>query len=114
MIYRDKVQSKSGKQVSFDLTPANPEGHANECRGDMDNMSRTTPEYYTEVTTLNANLPIHTILATHGLTTESVLGAREMIEANDDNFLMTSVQSFTSQVMDTTEASNTTMAPRRS
>ena len=43
-IFTDKIRPKSEKQVNFDLTPANPEDHANKSPGNTENMSCTTPE----------------------------------------------------------------------
>ena len=50
-ISTEKVQSKSRKQVSFDLMLVNPEDHADESR------ESTNSEDYEEATNSCANLP---------------------------------------------------------
>ena len=80
-ICRAKVQPKSGKPVSFDLTAANPEDHAKESQGNTDNMSRTTLEDYKEVTSSVANLPVTSLIpVSRGSTSTTGLDVRESYE----------------------------------
>ena len=77
-ICTDKVRSKSRKQVSFDLTLANPKYYVAESRESMDNISHTTLEDYEEVTNPDANLLVTFMIpASHKLITESDLNATE-------------------------------------
>ena len=108
MLWTDKVRSKSGKQVSFDLTPVNPKDHADESQGNTDNMSHTTPEDYEEVMTLDANLPVTTTIpASCRPTSINGLDVTEQIVENTDCPSTTSGQTNIGPLTDMAEVSRT-------
>jgi hypothetical protein len=77
-ICTDKVQTKSGKRVNFDLTPSNLEEYADESQGSMENLFRTIPEDYQEVTAPDDNLPVTSLIpVSHGSTSAHGLDTRE-------------------------------------
>ena len=113
-ICTNNVRPKSGKRVNFDLTPTNPEDHAEESRGSKQDLPRTTPEDYEGDTITDANLPVtSTIPASHETIPIHGLDAREQNDATTD-CSRTSDQTHTGQPTDTADASEITTAPRRS